>query len=201
MTFPPLSQPSFSLLSSLFPAHKKNHYRKKSKWSTGVIAKTKKKKPATSASSTCSSMSGKANSESGPEKNGVVEIRVANSCSDPSSSTMSESSDGEQSHLPSTVNGGHRHLNGVLTNRFHHPEPQDPLPNDSVPRVRLNLRHQTQTSKTPPHLKTRMSGFCMSRLGLYVYDLHLQPRQFELRTTNWSSLDCCSFKIKKVQNR
>ncbi|XP_026202970.1 ATPase family AAA domain-containing protein 2-like isoform X2 [Anabas testudineus] len=144
--------------------HKKNHYRKKSKWSTGVIAKTKKKKPATSATSTCSSMSGIANSESGPEKNGVVEIRVANSCSDPSSSTMSESSDGDQSHLPSTVNGGHRHLNGVLTNGFHHPEPQDPLPNDSVPRVRLNLRHQTQTSKTPPHLKTRMSGFCMSRL-------------------------------------
>uniref|UniRef100_A0A3Q1ISH1 ATPase family AAA domain-containing protein 2 n=1 Tax=Anabas testudineus TaxID=64144 RepID=A0A3Q1ISH1_ANATE len=171
MMFPPLSQPSFSLLSSLFPAHKKNHYRKKSKWSTGVIAKTKKKKPATSATSTCSSMSGIANSESGPEKNGVVEIRVANSCSDPSSSTMSESSDGDQSHLPSTVNGGHRHLNGVLTNGFHHPEPQDPLPNDSVPRVRLNLRHQTQTSKTPPHLKTRMSGFCMSRLGLYVYDL------------------------------
>lgn len=72
-----------------FSACKKKRYKKprKSKWSTGVINKTKKRKLADPASSSCSSMS-----QSGPEETAA-----------PSSSTLSESSDPETGAL----NGGH----------------------------------------------------------------------------------------------
>lgn len=154
---------SLPLLSSLFPARKKKRYKRprKSKWSTGVIKTTKKKKPSTSASSSCFSMSSKASSGSGLEETGLVEIRAANCFSDPNSSTVSESSDGERSQLTASVNGCHHRLNGVLMNGFHRPEPHDSQSDD-----------KTQTSKTPAHLITRVNGFCLNRLGLYVC-LHL----------------------------
>ncbi|XP_039977667.1 ATPase family AAA domain-containing protein 2-like isoform X2 [Xiphias gladius] len=140
---------------------KKKRYRqtRKSKWSTGVIKKTKKKKPPVPASSVSSSMSSKASSESGPEEN-----RVTNGSADPSSSTTSEGSDGEQSQLTVTMNGYHHNINGVagirngvLMNGYHHPEPLDPRPDDSMPTGNLNFRHRTQTPKTPPDLETMKS--------------------------------------------
>ncbi|XP_051246573.1 ATPase family AAA domain-containing protein 2-like isoform X2 [Dicentrarchus labrax] len=144
---------------------KKKRYKKprKSKWSTGVIKKIKKKRPPLPASSSSSSTSSKANSESGPEENG--EMRAESGSADLSSSTASESSDGEPNHLTAAVNGYHHGLNGVtgiqngvLVNGYHHPEPLDLQPADSVPKGRLNVRDQTRTSKTPPNLKTLVNG-------------------------------------------
>nr|XP_046274213.1 ATPase family AAA domain-containing protein 2-like isoform X2 [Scatophagus argus] len=132
---------------------------RKSKWSTGVIKKTKKKKTLSLASSSSSSMSSRGNSDSGPEENGAVEIRVVNGSADPGSSTVSESSDGEQSHLTATTNGCLHNLNavadmqnGVLVNG--HPEPADT--------GRPNLRGQTQISKTPLSLRVTVNGVCVS---------------------------------------
>uniref|UniRef100_A0A8C4IRF7 Bromo domain-containing protein n=1 Tax=Dicentrarchus labrax TaxID=13489 RepID=A0A8C4IRF7_DICLA len=166
-----------ALPPSSFPsaARKKKRYKKprKSKWSTGVIKKIKKKRPPLPASSSSSSTSSKANSESGPEENG--EMRAESGSADLSSSTASESSDGEPNHLTAAVNGYHHGLNGVtgiqngvLVNGYHHPEPLDLQPADSVPKGRLNVRDQTRTSKTPPNLKTLVNGVCLSKIGLYV---------------------------------
>lgn len=176
-TSPLLSPPSPPLLSSLFAARKKKRYKqpRKSKWSTGVIKKTKKKKPPIPASSSSSSTSSRSNSESGPEEDGVVEMRVMNGSADPNSSTASESSDGEQSCPTASMNGYHHDLNGVahiqngvLMNGYHHPEPLGLQPAGSVPTGRLNLRPQTRTSKTPSNLQTMVNGVCLSKIGLYL---------------------------------
>ncbi|XP_035537528.1 ATPase family AAA domain-containing protein 2-like [Morone saxatilis] len=162
---------SFTRNSPRPQPRKKKRYKKprKSKWSTGVIKKFKKKRPPLSASSSSSSTSNKANSESGPEENG--EMRAENGSADPSSSTASESSDGEHNHLTGAVNGYHHGLNGipgiqngVLVNGYHHAEPLDLQPADSVPTGRLNLRDRTQTSKAPPNLKTVVNGVCLSKI-------------------------------------
>ncbi|XP_040909931.1 ATPase family AAA domain-containing protein 2-like [Toxotes jaculatrix] len=148
---------------------KKKRYKqpRRSKWSTGVIKKTKKKKP----SSCSSSMSSNASSESGPEKNGAVEMRVLNGSADPSSSTSSESSDGERSQPTVTVNGYHRKTHdvtgiqaGALMNGYHHPEPLDPQADDSTPTGRLNLRLQPRTQKTLQNLKTVVNRVYLSKL-------------------------------------
>uniref|UniRef100_A0A4W6F1Y2 ATPase family AAA domain-containing protein 2 n=1 Tax=Lates calcarifer TaxID=8187 RepID=A0A4W6F1Y2_LATCA len=99
---------------------------RKSKWSTGVIKKPKKKKPPASTSlSLSSSRSSKASSESGPDENGVAGMRAMNGSADPSSSTTSESSDWEQSQNGyHHVNGVAGIQNGVLMNGFHRPDPQ-----------------------------------------------------------------------------
>ncbi|XP_041811741.1 ATPase family AAA domain-containing protein 2-like isoform X2 [Chelmon rostratus] len=141
------------------PRKKKRYKRpRKSKWSTGVIKKTKKKRPPFPPSSSSSSTSSRGNSESGPEENGSA---------DPSSSSMSESSDGEQNHLKATMNGCHHGFNGVAdiqngvrVNGYHHPEPVE-----SVPAGRLKARDRTWTSKTPQDLKTVVNGVCLSKIG------------------------------------
>ncbi|XP_070777290.1 ATPase family AAA domain-containing protein 2-like isoform X2 [Enoplosus armatus] len=148
------------------PRKKKPHKRqRKSKWSTGVIKKTKKKKPPIAASSSSSSTSSGGHSDSGPEEN-----RVLNGSADPSSSSPSESSDGEQSP-PTATNGFHLHSNGVtdiqngvLVNGYHHQEPLVPQPANSVPTGRLNLRDRTRTSKTPLNLQTMVNGVCLSKI-------------------------------------
>ncbi|XP_056254447.1 ATPase family AAA domain-containing protein 2-like isoform X1 [Seriola aureovittata] len=154
-------------------ARKKKRYKlhRKSKWSTGVIKKIKKKKAPVPASSSSSSMSSKAGSESGPEESGAIEMRVMNGCADPSSSTTSESSNGEQSRLTGTTNGYHHNINGVtgiqngvLMNGYHHSEPLDLQLHDSILTGRLNFRHQTQTRKTPPNPKTMVNGVYLSSL-------------------------------------
>ncbi|XP_029370589.1 ATPase family AAA domain-containing protein 2-like isoform X3 [Echeneis naucrates] len=142
-------------------ARQRRHKRpRKSKWSTGVINKTRKKKPPVLTSSSSSSMSRKASSESGPE-NGV-----RNGSTDLCSSATSESGDGEQSHLTVTADGCHHSAsgvtwiqNGVLMNGYHHAEPED-----SIPKGRLTLRLRDQAQKTPPNPKTTVKGVYLSRL-------------------------------------
>ncbi|XP_023144659.2 ATPase family AAA domain-containing protein 2-like isoform X1 [Amphiprion ocellaris] len=132
---------------SLFPrnspqAHKKKRYKppRKSKWSTGVIQKSKKKKTPTPTSSSSSTMSSKASSESSRE-----ERRGEISSVGPSSSSMSDSSDGEPGHLNGYdhgLNGVAGAQNGILMNGYHH------KPLHRVATRRLNLRHRTQSSNT-----------------------------------------------------
>lgn len=205
---PPSLPPPSSLPS---PAPKKKRYKKprKSKWSTGVIKKFKKKRPPLSVSSSSSSTSNKANSESGSEENG--EMRAENGSADPSSSTASESSDGEHNHLTGAVNGYHQGLNGipgiqngVLVNGYHHAELLDLQPADSVPTGRLNLRDRTQTSKAPPNLKTVVNGVCLSKIGLYVYVLLFAWPRSTNRSSPGLRPRCCSFKalqMKSVKRR
>ena len=181
-------------LPPLVSARKKKRYKRqrKSKWSTGVIKKPKKKKSPSLPSSSSSSVSSRENSESGPEENGVVEMRVLNGSADPSSSCTSESSDWEQNHLTAPVNGYHHHLNSVtgiqnggLVNGYHHPEPMDLRGANGVPRVRLNLRNQT--SNPPRPLKRAVNGVCLSKIGLYVSETEASC---EFCSTNASSPDC-----------
>ncbi|XP_026155950.1 ATPase family AAA domain-containing protein 2-like isoform X3 [Mastacembelus armatus] len=140
---------------------KKKRYKqpRKSKWSTGVIKKAKKKKPTVLASSSCTSLSTKSNSESCSEENGAVEMSLVNGSAGRSSSATSESSDEQQSHLTAAISGYHHNVtgspviqNGVLMNGDHHSEPDF-----SVSRVRLNLRHRAQTSHRKP-----VNGVCLS---------------------------------------
>ncbi|XP_076611159.1 ATPase family AAA domain-containing protein 2-like isoform X1 [Chaetodon auriga] len=151
---------------------KKKRYKqpRRSKWSTGVIKKTKKKKPPFPASSSSSSTSSRGNSDSGPEENGVVEMRAVNGSADPGSSTTSESSDGEQNRLKAAMNGCHRDFggvadiqNGVLVNGYHHPEPPE-----SVPTGRLNVRDRSRTSKSPRNLRKMVDGVCLSKIGPFT---------------------------------
>ncbi|XP_037831827.1 ATPase family AAA domain-containing protein 2 isoform X2 [Kryptolebias marmoratus] len=129
-------------------ARKKKRYKKarKSKWSNGVIRKPKKKKPPASASNTSSSSSSsKANSDSSTEEVRGVKTRVVNGSAGLSSSSMSESSDEEQSQR--TVNAVTRTHN-VLVNGFNHPKlPRLPR---RTPKRRLNLRPRTRSSETAP---------------------------------------------------
>ena len=163
-TFPLLSPPSLSpLLSFLTPARRKKRFKqpRKSKWSTGVIKKTKKKRPPATNPSISSSASSKAGSESGPEENGAA--------------NGSESGNSEQSHL-----NGHPHninviRNGVLVNGHHPTEPTDLQLANSIPTGRLNFRHRTQTPKTPPSPKTMVNRDYVGGLGLYAWVGHLTP--------------------------
>uniref|UniRef100_A0AAQ6AJK8 Bromo domain-containing protein n=1 Tax=Amphiprion ocellaris TaxID=80972 RepID=A0AAQ6AJK8_AMPOC len=154
MTSPP-SLPT--LLCDLSLAHKKKRYKppRKSKWSTGVIQKSKKKKTPTPTSSSSSTMSSKASSESSRE-----ERRGEISSVGPSSSSMSDSSDGEPGHLNGYdhgLNGVAGAQNGILMNGYHH------KPLHRVATRRLNLRHRTQSSNT------RLNRNNLNKLGLYLY--------------------------------
>ncbi|KAM7373665.1 hypothetical protein PAMP_008501 [Pampus punctatissimus] len=147
--------------------HRKKVYKKprKSKWSTGVIKKTRKKKqpiPITFSSSSTSSEC---------EENRVI-TKVVNGFADRSSCTTSESSNSEHSHLTATMNG-HRQApdapgvtgtqNGVLMNGYHHLEPRDPQTADGVRTAGLDLRRPTRTSKASSNPKTMMNGICLKR--------------------------------------
>ncbi|XP_028255391.1 ATPase family AAA domain-containing protein 2-like [Parambassis ranga] len=121
-------------------ARKKKRYkpRRKSKWSTGVIPKIKKKKQSV-LSTSGSSSSSKAGSESSAEETGV-----ANGSAGPSWSSLSESSDSEQRQ----VNGFHRGLsgfrgarNGVAMNGYRR-RPRNPV---STPRRRRMVLRQRDT--------------------------------------------------------
>ncbi|KAM4538680.1 ATPase family AAA domain-containing protein 2-like isoform 1-T2 [Odontesthes bonariensis] len=141
---------------------KKKRYKKsrKSKWSTGVIPKPKKKKPPVQTSTSCSSMSSKANSDSSADENGAVGF------AGPSSSSWSESSDGEQTHLTATMNRYRYSLNAVtgtrnvLLNGHHH----NKLLAGSAPKWRLNLRQQTRTSKSAPARPKMLKGTRLNKL-------------------------------------
>lgn len=171
------SSPPRSLSFSLSAARKKKCHKtpRKSKWSTGVIQKSKKKKQATVAASSSSSSSTSSRAISECEGNAVAVAKVANGFADLSSCAASESSDGEHSQLTATMNGHHQDFpgvtatqHGVLMNGYHHPEPRDPQTADSVPTRGLDVRRPTGTSKAPPNPETMVNGVCLSKLGLYA---------------------------------
>ncbi|XP_060915207.1 ATPase family AAA domain-containing protein 2-like isoform X1 [Labrus mixtus] len=119
-------------------ARKKKRYKpRKSKWSTGIIPKPKKKKhpvPASPLSSSSpSSLSSWGNSES----------------------DLSKSSSGERGQPSPATNGRYVHSNGIadmrngVLNGYHRPNP------NSI------LRVQTRTSKTPLKRRRMVNGVCL----------------------------------------
>ncbi|TKS89215.1 ATPase family AAA domain-containing protein 2 [Collichthys lucidus] len=166
-------RPAASCCSSHRPtSRKKKRYKRKSKWSTGIIKKPKRKKlpfpPSSSSSSSSSSlssssMSSRGNSGSGPVENGGIDLRAVSGSACPSSSAMSESSDGEAAAV-----NGHRHdlngitdgQNGVHMNGYHRSLHLQPA--DSIATGRLNLRLRTRPSNTPPNLKMVANGVRLS---------------------------------------
>ncbi|XP_027142397.1 ATPase family AAA domain-containing protein 2-like isoform X1 [Larimichthys crocea] len=157
---------------------KKKRYKRKSKWSTGIIKKPKRKKlpfpPSSSSSSSSSlfsssSVSSRGNSGSGPVENGGIDMRAVSGSVCPSSSAMPESSDGEAA----AVNGHHHDLNGITVvqngvhmNGYH--RSLDLQPGDSIAKGGLNLRDRARASKTPPNLKMMANGVRLSNTGLYA---------------------------------
>ncbi|KAM9838554.1 ATPase family AAA domain-containing protein 2-like isoform 2-T3 [Aulostomus maculatus] len=147
-----------STLTGNSPSCRKKRYKlpRKSKWSNGIISKAKKKKQPVPAS--CSTSSSSSKSEHGLEENRFVFSKGVNGFADQTSSTMSESSDGEQNHLSGRhrvsdfpgVRGTH---SGVLMNGYHSSSPPKA---DHVPSQ--DLRRQTQTSRM------MANGVCLSSL-------------------------------------
>ncbi|KAM6899619.1 ATPase family AAA domain-containing protein 2-like [Xenentodon cancila] len=130
---------------------------RKSKWSTGVLKKPKKKSPVP-ASTSSSSMSSKASS---------INAGMVNGCGGTSSPSMSESSDWEQSHMTVPTNSYHHRLiegtSSVLMNGYHRSKRPNVQPTHSVPRRRMNLRPQTLAPKTAQVPEPMLNG---QELGL-----------------------------------
>ncbi|XP_041867778.1 ATPase family AAA domain-containing protein 2-like isoform X2 [Melanotaenia boesemani] len=150
---------------------KKKRYKRprKTKWSTGVIPKPKKKKPLVQTSTSCSSMSSEASSDSSTDENGAVETSGENSSAESSLSSWSDSSDEEGGHLTDTMTRYHLSLNAVtgarnvLMNGYHH-KPLDIKLAGRVPKRRPNVGHQTKTSNTAPAPKKTLKGSRFNKL-------------------------------------
>ncbi|KAM9737810.1 ATPase family AAA domain-containing protein 2-like [Menidia menidia] len=156
---------AFSRNSPGSQACKKKRYkrRRKSKWSTGVIMKPKKKKPPVPAStSSCSSMSSKANSDSSTDENEAVEV---NGFSGPSSSSWSDSSDGELYQLSATMKRFYRSLNVVSgTRKLLNGDNHNKLHTGRAPKQRLNPRQQRRPAKSPPFRQKMLKGSRFKKL-------------------------------------
>ncbi|TKS89207.1 ATPase family AAA domain-containing protein 2 [Collichthys lucidus] len=112
----------------------------------------------------CSStLSGNSPGPRRPVENGGIDLRAVSGSACPSSSAMSESSDGEAAAV-----NGHRHdlngitdgQNGVHMNGYHRSLHLQPA--DSIATGRLNLRDRTRASNTPPNLKMVANGVRLS---------------------------------------